>query len=205
MAALTPARKILLMTNSEYGQSNVVLAVAYELILNNVEVHIASFEAPAIAEEVSDMVDYGELRSSIRSRVDNLNAGVYGPIPPGSIKAIFHPIDSPGMVEKLAQVAPDQEAMRHSVGFIGAWKIYSKVPSILSSYTSDEYLQGVRSCVEIIERVNPDGIVVEKLCAQGFDACALLGKKTISITPNSFRDTLAQAQPNGFALWGIAA
>ncbi|TGO25525.1 hypothetical protein BPAE_0078g00240 [Botrytis paeoniae] len=205
MATSKPPRKILFLTNSEYGQSNVVFATAYELILNNVEVHIASFEAPAIAKEVSDIIDYGNFRSPIRTRVDELNAGDYGPIPPGSIKAVFHPIDSPGMVEKLALVAPDQEAMRHGVGFREAWRIYEKIPSVLSSYTPDEYVKGVHSCVEIVEKVNPDGIVVEKLCAQGFDACAILGKKTMSITPNSFKDTLAQAQPNGFALWGLAA
>ncbi|ESZ94616.1 glycosyltransferase family 1 protein [Sclerotinia borealis F-4128] len=204
MSTPKPPGKILLITNSEYGQSNVVLATAYELILNNVEVHIASFEAPDIAKEVSNIIDYGNLRPPIRTRVDYLNAGVYGPIPLDSIKAVFHPIDSPGMAEKLAMVTPGQEAMRHGVGLREAWRIYAKIPSVLSSYTPDEYVKGVNSCVEIVKSVNPDGIVMEKLCAQGFDACALLGKKTISITPNSFKDTLAQAQPNGFPLWGLA-
>ncbi|KAI9648737.1 hypothetical protein NHQ30_003377 [Ciborinia camelliae] len=204
MATSTPPRKILFMTNSEYGQSNVVLATAYELILNNVEVHIAAFESPAIAEEVSHIIDYGKFRSSIRTRVEELNAGVYGPIPPGSIKVVFHPIDSPGMSEKLASVAPDQEVMRHPVGFLGAWRTYSTTPSIMSSYTADDYAQGVSCCVNIIKSVNPDGIVLEKLCAQAFDACALLEKKVMSITPNSLKDTLGQAQPNGFPLWGLA-
>ncbi|QSZ29829.1 hypothetical protein DSL72_004347 [Monilinia vaccinii-corymbosi] len=203
MSISTRPRKILFLTNSEYGQSNVVLATAYELILNNVEVHIASFEAPALAEEVSHIIDYGNARSPIRMRVDELNAGTYGPIPTGSITAVFHAIASPGMVEKLALVARDQEAMRHGVGFLEAWRTYAKIPRILSSYTPEEYVGGVHSCVEIVKAVNPDGIVVEKLCAQGFDACALLGKKMMSITPNSFKDTLGQAQPNGFALWGM--
>ncbi|KAB8305178.1 hypothetical protein EYC80_004468 [Monilinia laxa] len=204
MSVPTTPRKILFLTNSEYGQSNVVFATAHELILNNVEVHIASFEAPAIAAAVSNIIDYGNLRSPIRTRVDELNAGIHGPIPTGSVKAVFHPIDSPGMVEKLALVSPDQEGMRHGTGFREAWRIYTQIPSVLSSYTPDEYVNGVKSCVEIVKKVNPDGIVVEKLCAQGFDACALLGKKTISITPNSFKDTLAQAQPGGFAFWGMA-
>ncbi|KAJ8059324.1 hypothetical protein OCU04_012285 [Sclerotinia nivalis] len=205
MPTSTPPRKILFMTNSEYGQSNVVFATAYELILNKVEVHIASFEARALAEEVSDIIDYGNLRSPIRTRVDELNAGEYGPIPPGSIKAVFHPIDCPGMVEKLASVLPGQEGLRHGVGFREAWRIYAKMTIILSSYTPEEYVKGVNSCVEIVQSVNPDGIVVEKFCSQGFDACAVLGKKTMSINPNSFKDTLAQAQPNGFSLWGLAA
>lgn len=45
MTTTTP-QKFLFFTNSEYGQSNVVLSVAHELALRpNVVVHIASFSA----------------------------------------------------------------------------------------------------------------------------------------------------------------
>ncbi|APA09177.1 hypothetical protein SS1G_03085 [Sclerotinia sclerotiorum 1980 UF-70] len=208
MSTSTPPRKILFMTNSEYGQSNVVFATAYELIIRGAEVHIASFEARALAEEVSDIIDYGNLRSPIRTRVDELNAGEYGLIPTGCSKAVFHPIDCPGMVEKIASILPGQDGqngLRHGVGFREAWRVYAHMTLILASYTPEEYVKGVNSCVEIVKSVNPDGIVVEKLCSHAFDACAVLGKKTMSISPNSFKDTLAQAQPNGFSLWGLAS
>jgi hypothetical protein len=198
-----PPPKILFLTSNEYGQSNVVFATAYALLLRHCTVHIASYEAPHIASRVAHIIDPGHLRTSIRARVAALNAGAYGPLPEDAIPAIFHAIDSPGMVERLALNTEDQQVLVHGPGVSECLRMFPKLPDVLAPWSPEEYVHGVRCFEEVVKRVEADVVVVEKLCAQGYDACSVLGKKVVSIAPNSLKDIVAQVQPNGFALWGI--
>ncbi|KAM3076100.1 hypothetical protein ACMFMG_006382 [Clarireedia jacksonii] len=195
--------KILFLTSNEYGQSNVVLATAHALLARHCAVHIASYEAPLIASRVQLIIDAGNYRSTIRTRVSDLSAGAYGALPKGAIPAVFHAIDSPGMVERLALDTSDQQAMVHGPGVRECLRMFPKIPDVLAAWSPEEYVNGVEGFREVLRRVDADVVVVEKLCAQGVDACRAEGKKIVLITPNSLKETVAQVQPNGFALWGI--
>jgi len=81
--------------------------------------------------------------------------------------------------------------------------MFPKIPDVLTAWSPEEYVHGVECFKEVLRSVDADVVVVEKLCAQGYDACRVLGKKMVSIAPNSLKDTVAQVQPYGFALWGI--
>jgi hypothetical protein len=71
-------KRVLFLTASEYGEANVVLAVAYELLLRQkYEVHIGSF-------------------SPLQSRVEELNSLAAIPNP-----AVFHTVAGPSINEIL--------------------------------------------------------------------------------------------------------
>ena len=72
-------KKIIFLTDSEYGQANVILAAAYEiLLLQQHEVHVASF-AP------------------LKDRINSLNELV----PDNHVPAIFHTVFGPSALEAL--------------------------------------------------------------------------------------------------------
>jgi hypothetical protein len=75
-------KKILLLTSSEYGQANVVLAVAYEMLLRQQhEIHIASF-AP------------------LKGRVESLNELFQDKCVPATFHTVFGPSALEALIEK---------------------------------------------------------------------------------------------------------
>ncbi|KAI9744297.1 MAG: hypothetical protein M1818_002449 [Claussenomyces sp. TS43310] len=72
-------KKIIFLTSSEYGQANVVLAVAYEmLLLQQHEIHVASF-------------------TPLKGRIKDLNES----IPDNHVPAAFHTVFGPSALEAL--------------------------------------------------------------------------------------------------------
>jgi hypothetical protein len=172
--------KILLFTNCEYGQANVVLAVAYELALRpNVVIHICSF--PLLEKRVS------WLQESLRT------AG-------GSASSIiFHAISGLSM-EEGAQNLMSLDDLPHPPGIQGAILSYERVEKIVVPWSGPEYIESYRSCIGIIKIVDPNAIVVENSISQAIDACTSLSRKFIVITPNSVRE-IAQQQPRLAMFW----
>jgi hypothetical protein len=75
----TKRKKVIFLTSSEYGQANVILAVAYELLLlQRHEIHVASF-AP------------------LEGRIKKLNELVPG----NNAPAAFHTVFGPSALEAL--------------------------------------------------------------------------------------------------------
>ena len=66
-------------------------------------------------------------------------------------------------------------------------------------------MHGVESCVEILKLVDPDFIVIERLCAPAVDTCTLLSRQYAMLSANAFKETLAVAQPYLLGIWGIPA
>jgi hypothetical protein len=183
---MSQRKKILFFTNSEYGQCNVVLATAYELVLRGCEVHIASF-AP------------------LHQRVVDLNNGVYASLPSGSQAIIFHQIDSPSMVEMLIKRFGADGDLTHGVGLREALRMYSLLTQIVCGWDGDEYIRGCESCAGIIRTVEPDVIVNERACMYGMEACSQLGRNFVLLSPNTFLETVGSIQPWGFGFWGLPA
>lgn len=86
----SPQRKpILFFTNSEYGQANVILAVCYELLQRQYEVHIASFAV--LKARISDLNRMTTKTQAVFHTVAGLSAAealasneeFIGPFPPG--------------------------------------------------------------------------------------------------------------------------
>jgi hypothetical protein len=84
-------------------------------------------------------------------------------------------------------------------------RMYPLMLKSVSAWQPDEYVQGVESCVEILKLGDPDFIIIERLCTPAVDACTLLSQKYAMLSPNTFKETLAVAQPYLFGIWGIPA
>jgi hypothetical protein len=191
---ITKQKKIILFTNSEYGQANVVLATAYELLLAGCDVHIASY--------VSKGAILGTL---MPERVSELNEGSYGPVPKETKPVTFHCIREPSMTEALIRKGLEQSEFVHGPGVREALRMYPFMLKSVSAWKPDDYVHDVESCVEIIKLVDPDFIANERFCAPAVDACTLLSRKYVMLNPNTFKETLAVAQPYLFGIRGIPA
>jgi len=79
--SITPRRQILFLTNSEYGEAQVVIAVSHELLRRgNCDVHIASY-------------------SPLSERVKELNDGAFGAFPKESSSVTLHQFSGLSMHE----------------------------------------------------------------------------------------------------------
>lgn len=165
-------KKVLLFTNSEYGQANVILAIAYELLLLcEYEVHIASFKA-------------------FRSRINELNRS----IPKTILPAIPHTVSGMPMMETL--IAKNQFIGPYSPGTQGALSTYKvTIPALANTWEGPEYIASFKSCLSILCSVNPNLVVVEPLMCQGLEACETLNYKCIILSPNTFQDMFRRQQP----------
>ncbi|KAH9214129.1 hypothetical protein DL95DRAFT_504496 [Leptodontidium sp. 2 PMI_412] len=152
-------RNILFFTSSEYGQANVILAVAYELLaLQQYEVHIASFEP-------------------LRQRVDGLNKL----FPQDGIAVIFHSIV--GQAALNALVAKDEFIGPYSPGVRGALNTYRvTLPAMADTWTEAEYMSSYQSCLDIVSSVEPNIIIADPLMSQGLEACNTLSRKHVILT-----------------------
>jgi hypothetical protein len=138
-------KKILFLSSSEYGQANIILAVAYELLLRREdEAHIASF-APLKGR----IKDLNKLASA-----DDLTA------------AVFHTVPGPSALEALA--AKDEFIGPYPPGIRGALDTYRvTLPAMATTWDEDEYILGYESCIHILQAVNLNIIVVDLLFSQG--------------------------------------
>ncbi|TVY46445.1 Glycosyltransferase sdnJ [Lachnellula occidentalis] len=166
-------KKILFLTSSEYGQANVILAVAYELLLRRkYQVHFASF-AP------------------LEGRIRELNALA---ATDDSIAAVFHSVPGPSSSEALA--VKDDFIGPYPPGVQGALDTYRvTLPEIANTWNEREYMLGYESCRHILQAVHPDIIVADPLFSQGLDACLKLSRKYVVLSPNTFQDILRKRQP----------
>ncbi|KAH6713845.1 hypothetical protein BKA61DRAFT_51293 [Leptodontidium sp. MPI-SDFR-AT-0119] len=164
-------RNILFFTSSEYGQANVILAVAYELLaLQQYEVHIASFEP-------------------LRQRVDGLNKL----FPQDGIAVIFHSIV--GQAALNALVAKDEFIGPYSPGVRGALNTYRvTLPAMADTWTEAEYMSSYQSCLDIVSSVEPNIIIADPLMSQGLEACNTLSRKHVILSPNTFLELLRKKQ-----------
>ena len=173
-------KRVLLLTNSEYGQANVILAVAQELHSeSNFQIHVASF-------------------SALQSRVDHLRKPKKGP---GDVSSItFHTVDGPSGLEAFRRRF-GVSYMAHPPGVKGAVRSYNRLSEVFVAWDGPDYIQGFESCMEVVDSINPDAIVIDPLFRQGIDACRRLGRKYTILTPGSVKDLIAPIQPRFAGYW----
>lgn len=160
-----------MFTSSEYGQANVILAVAHELLLLcEYEVHIASFKA-------------------FRSRINELNHSIPKNIHP----AIPHRVSGMPITETL--VAKNQFIEPYSPSIKGALSTYKiTMPALANTWEGPEYIAGFKTCLSILCSVNPNLVVAEPLMCQGLEACETLNYKCVVLSPNTFQDMFRRRQ-----------
>lgn len=182
---MTPPQRILLFTNSEYGQANVMLALAYELALRpNVEVHIASF-------------------NPLKLRISELQATLASI---GSTTVlVFHLVAGLSLDETHARNNPGKSGLPHPGGVKGAIISYQRLPYVMALWSGPEYMESYESCKEIIGSVNPSAIVVNYFFHQCIDACRNLRTKFIILTPGATKDIVGRIQPWFSFFWKYPA
>ncbi|KAL4935463.1 hypothetical protein BDV06DRAFT_234306 [Aspergillus oleicola] len=189
----TPRTKtILFITNAELGQATITLAVAYEFLLRQVySVHIASFTplGPHITTLNTQAVStYMKSAPAAFTSIDEVAT------------ATFHDLPGRTMVDAVFARHPETNWFgTHGIGFFGARKAYSTLCDLVSPWEGDEYVSVFKRCVEVIQSVEPDIVVVEPLLAQGVDAARFTGRRFAMLSPNSVKDHVVQ--PNLGNLW----
>ncbi|KAI9713657.1 MAG: hypothetical protein M1812_006629 [Candelaria pacifica] len=177
-------KKILFITQSEYGQSNVHLAVAYEAALKeDVEVHIASF-AP-LKSRVTEL----------QERISHKTAG--------KKTVTFHIIEGQAQLEALGDdILKD---FSQGPGFQNAVASYAGIPKILLTWDIAEYIRMYERVVKIIEAVDPVIVAQDNLHIAGLDACRNLGRNHVILSPNTPKEFVNSLQPNLAGFWKYPA
>lgn len=181
-AAMSALKKALFFTNSEYGQSNIILAVAAELVRHGgFEVHIASY-AP------------------ISSRIAHLRSYLPKDLRPA---LIFHELPGKSMTE-----AVDQAGIRdlpHRPGLLGGVIGARAFPKMFAFWDDPPYLERAENCKEILQNVKPVVVVIDPLFGPAMDACKIIGCDYIILSPLGLRDTVTPMQPWLGILWKYPA
>ena len=177
--------RILFLINEELGQANVCLSLLHSLLIrDSPEVHLPSW--PNLRSRVQEI-------SSNASLITGLNHTV-----------TFHPLPCLGMVKSVYRHVTDS-IPGHGRGFMNAFRVFSDLRLVLSPRSTEEYLEIYDRCVEIIEEVRPDLVVLEPIFAFGFDACKRLDQKYVVVAPNALKDVALFEQPRLAMFWKFPA
>lgn len=173
----------MLFTNSEHGQSNVILATAYELLLKgDYDIHIVSYEVLA-------------------DRVSNLNRIVrkqHSGEPKDATQATFHAIHSPSMKQIWDRSGRE---LPHPAGVWAALKAYQTLPFVLFGWTPAEYMSQYAECLRILEELKPVAAVSDPLLFQARDAIEITGTPFVMLNATTLDHMVRSLQPNGAILW----
>lgn len=193
-------KPILFFTNSEHGQANVILAVAYEFLLRDeFDIHIASY--PALAPRVEHL---NELLKSRKREESGLNEskqvnGHGEEVETADLihTATYQTIHAMSMVD----VAGDNQALLpHPPGIMAAVKSYRTLMEVFYGYEQSEYMVGFNSCSDIIKNVNPTAIISDSSMFWAIEAARMLKRECAILSPLSFKDMVGHLQPN-MAVW----
>ncbi|GIK02013.1 hypothetical protein Aspvir_006056 [Aspergillus viridinutans] len=179
--------KILLLTNSEFGEANVFLATSHAILQADptVELHFATF---------------GGLRESVAMVSQKIQATI-----PETKPIVFHKIHGLTMSESLRNAHPFPASFLAPPGFLNTIRAIRDTVQIFVPYSGPQLVQIFLSIVGIINTVNADLIVVNSLMTTGLTACCHLGVKFACLSPNSIKDFAASKQPWAAALWKFPA
>lgn len=175
-------QKILFLTNSEYGQANVVLAVAHSLIhlSADIEYHIASFKA--LEKPIIAASDYAVQTAAFPSTARPL---------------IFHELCAP----PYSRLPIVNETNDLTPGLFNSARAVLAVDSIMLPWEPEQFGKVCKEIMRVLSQVNPDLSVIDPLFAPGLSVCNQLGTKWIVLAPNTIKDFAVPVQPGLAALW----
>ncbi|KAF6802332.1 udp-glucoronosyl and udp-glucosyl transferase family protein [Colletotrichum musicola] len=182
---MPPVRKILMLTNSEYGQANVFLATARSMLETDptVEIHIASFKAikPAVTETAAAIAHDNPHATPIQfHEIDGMS----------SLEAWF---ENPDVgVSRLLEMAPT---------LCTRPTILSILSRASMPYTGTQLVRNCREVRRIVEEVRPDLAVVDNLFTPGLTVVRQMGVRFVILSPNTLKEFAAPLQPWAAFLW----
>ena len=174
--------KVLFLANSEHGQTNIILAITHELLVQgDVEVHIGSF--PVLERRVEKLLadNSPAYDESFRSRIH------------------FHPVRGPSNTDVFIRTG--KRGAFHPPGYHGAVLGFQSLCEDIWGWTEEEYVDIYASCVEIINAVQPSTIAIDFFFLQGRDAAYNTGHTAILINTTSLSHIVLGMQPHSAALW----
>ncbi|KAF5689296.1 UDP-glycosyltransferase 84B2 [Fusarium circinatum] len=165
------SKRLLLFTNSDFGQANVVLPTAHELGLSceDVEVHIASFQ-------------------DLRSGVDDASRFMQATATQQKKKIprpfVFHEIEgtSWGPATKRPETAIF-ETLELTPGLVNSAKGVAILPAVMIPWSPGEFLDIYKETERAFDEVKPDLTIVEPLFTQGLTFCRHRGVSACSALP----------------------
>lgn len=182
-------KRILLFTNSDFGQANVVLATAHELGLacQDVEIHIASFQD--LRSGVDDASRFMQLAAAQQEKkvsrpfvFHDIGGTSWGPATKRPETAIFETLElTPGLVNSAKGVAI--------------------LPAVMIPWSPREFLDIYKETERVFDEVKPDLTIVEPLFTQGLTFCHHRGVRWMVLSPNTIKEFAVPVQPNLAALW----
>ncbi|KAI5459311.1 glycosyltransferase family 1 protein [Mariannaea sp. PMI_226] len=190
-------RKVLLLTDTERGESNVFLATCAALLYLDpeVEIHFATFA------ELKPFID--SLEEQVRIKSPHVKPIVVHEIKGMSNKEAVHDAVMRRKVSITENCLPRSYANRP--GFFNTPRAIHDTVGLFSPYTGPQLVQVFSSIVEIIKTVNANIVVVSSIMTAGLTACYHLGIRFACLSPNSIREFAAPLQPHGASLWKYPA
>jgi hypothetical protein len=176
---------VLFLTNSEYGQSNVVLAVIHELLATDrLDIHVASWPV-------------------LESRIQALTSQRLEPkAKPGKNQIKFHPIPGVGMLDAtFKNYTISIDSIPHKPGYAGGTRFRELAPKVLACWTPEEHVAMVDWFGDLAMTLKPDLVVVDPFLSPAHDMVKKLNWKYAVLSPCSLAAALIPEQPRLAVLW----
>jgi hypothetical protein len=183
---MSERKSILFLTNSDFGQSNVVLAVAYELLTQNeLDIHIASW-------------------SQLESRTSALSERVQAENPGVSIRPItFHALPLYSMFDSWMKNNKNgnKADLPHPPGLNGAARLKILAPQVLAAWEPEEHIALYEWCGELTGKVNPSLVVLDPFLGPAHDTCRKLKLNHAILSPCTLASGLIPEEPWLAGFW----
>lgn len=167
--------KVLLLTLSEHGQANSILALAAELgHRSDLDVHVGSF-------------------SLLEKRVDSIRSRSRSPV-------TFHTIHGTSYTDASSNAGLGWLALSHPPSNKSN-RPQHMFSTALVPWTNEEYQHLVQEIEQIIISLDADAVVIDILFSPAVDACRSSGRRYLLNCPNQSLDLARLTQPNLRGLW----
>jgi hypothetical protein len=182
---MSSRNSVLFLTNSEYGQANVVLAVTHELLATNkLDIHVASW--PVLEARIQALT-----RQQSKS----------GVIPETS-QIKFHAIPGLGMLDAtFKNYNVSKDSLPHKPGYEGGARFRELAPQVLACWTPEEHLAMVDWFEDLAMTLKPALVVVDPFLSPAHDMVKKLNWKHVVLSPCSLAAALIPEQPHLAAFW----
>ena len=180
-------RRIVLATNCEFGQANVFLAVGHALqaLDSSLEIHFVSF--PPLAPAVSAASKYA--------------AACF----PGAQPWAFHELEGTTYYDALMAIEPDHEGISSAIdkppSFFTSLAVSKLLNTFVVPWSGTQFMQIFQSFTQIVDKLQPDLVVVDCLSPPMLTACRYHKMKHVILSPNTIKDFSTPIQPWGAMLW----
>lgn len=165
-----PKKSILFVTNAEYGQANVILAAAYEVLSRNeYSVHVASF-------------------ASLGRRVDEFNQIIpkLSPARDSDDGIHFHPLPAKSMADSQGGIDFREPP--------GSWSGIKTISKLFCTWSPEDYVAIANAIIAIVDRLDPALIVCDNLFFPGIDILNKVRTNSVFLSPLSYKETAAREQ-----------